>query len=366
MKIALCGRFNTDKKHQGGSAEVFLTLGELLSKHNEVTLFGRGKPTQDIINMCNKNSIKFYYIPSDNVINILLGPFRALRLLRKNWNNFDLIHTHTGSFAWASTFFRKKCKIITNIHQYLFPYESNFKIRIYFAFERLLLKYASKKSDLTITIAEYIKQIIKERWKLSNVKVIPNGINLKEFKYTIKKEEEFQFRMLYVGRLSNQKGVSKLIESIFLLKNKNIILDIVGDGEEEFRLKKLVLSKNIKNVIFHGRKSGKELLSFYNSANVFLLASDFEGQSLVLLEAMAIGIPIVASDVPGTHELIQNVGILVNPPTPEAFAEAIEKLIRNPKLRERLAKNGLKEVKKYSWDNVDNQIEKNYREILKR
>ncbi|MGY4884320.1 MAG: glycosyltransferase family 4 protein [Nanobdellota archaeon] len=365
MKIALCGRFHTNKRHQGGSAEVFLTLGELLSKNNEVTLFGRGKPTQEIVNMCKKNKIKYYYIPSDSIINILLGPFRALRLLRKHWDNFDIIHTHTGSFALASTFFRKKCKVITHVHQYKLPKSSNIFVKMYSSLERKLLKIASKNSDLTITIAEYIKKIIKDKWKIKNVEVIPNGIDLKKFKYKKRKEDKEQFNLIYVGRLSKQKNIDKAIEGVWLTK-EDIYFNIIGNGEEEKNLRKLIRKKGLTNVIFNGVRIGKELSEFYNKSDALILVSDFEGHSLTLLDAMLTGTPIIASDVDGIRDTIKNNynGLLVEP-TPEKIAEAIDKLIKNPKLREKLARNGLKEVKKYSWDKIVEQTEKVYEEVLK-
>ena len=87
---------------------------------------------------------------------------------------------------------------------------------------------------------------------------------------------------------------------------------------------------------------------------------------IVLLEAMARGLPVIATNIPAVKNVIKNnyTGLLVEP-TPEKIAEAIEKLIKNPKLREKLARNGLKEVKKYSWDKIVKQTEQVYREVLK-
>ena len=148
------------------------------------------------------------------------------------------------------------------------------------------------------------------------------------------------------------------------MKNK-VTLNIVGDGELRKDLEELAKKKKLKNVIFHGRKEGRELINFYKSADMFLLVSNYECLSLVLLEAMATGTPIIASDIPGTRLIIKNNynGILVKQ-TPRKIAEAIENLIKNPRLSENLARNGLKHIKKYSWDKIVTQTEQVYREVL--
>ena len=86
---------------------------------------------------------------------------------------------------------------------------------------------------------------------------------------------------------------------------------------------------------------------------------------MVLLEAMATKTAIIASDIPGIRSVIKNNynGLLVKP-TPEKIAKAIEELINNPKLRLKLTENGIKEVKKYTWDNVIGETEKIYREVI--
>jgi glycosyltransferase involved in cell wall biosynthesis len=127
-----------------------------------------------------------------------------------------------------------------------------------------------------------------------------------------------------------------------------------------------VKQKNIKNIIFHGKKTGKDLVKMYQNADIFISTTDQESFGLTYLEAMASGLPIITSNIPAVRNVVKNnyTGLLVNT-TSKDFAEAIEKLIKNPKLRERLAKNGIKEVRKYSWDKIVEQTEKVYEEVLK-
>ena len=173
------------------------------------------------------------------------------------------------------------------------------------------------------------------------------------------------FHLLFVGRISIQKNPKRLIESISLCKSK-VILDIVGDGDLLEETKRLVKQKNLKNVIFHGKKTGKSLIKIYQNSDIFISATDLESFGLTYLEAMASGLPIITTNLPAIRNVVKNnYNGLLTEPTPKSFANAIEKLIKNTKLRKKLAENGVKEVKKYSWDKIVKQTEEVYREVLK-
>ena len=128
------------------------------------------------------------------------------------------------------------------------------------------------------------------------------------------------------------------------------------------------LAKNLgidKNVKFLGSKNYKELASIYNLADIFVLASRQEGLPLVLLEAMASGIPVIASDVVGNHEYVGAAGILVSPQTPEKFAGEIDRLIDNKSLYEKLAQEGIKKSQKLNWPKIIHKFEKVYSQVSK-
>ena len=209
-------------------------------------------------------------------------------------------------------------------------------------------------------ILQYL--IRKYKIKEDKIQIIPNGVG--EQFFTKRKSKNKIPHLLFVGRVSIQKNPIRLIKSISLCESK-FILDIVGDGELLKETKELVKQKNLKNVIFYGRKTGKDLVKMYQNADIFISTTNQESFGITYLEAMASGLPIITTDLPAVRNIIKNGynGLLVEP-TPEKIAEAIEKLIKNPKLRQRLAKNGLKEVKKYSWDKIVKQTEQVYREVL--
>jgi len=123
----------------------------------------------------------------------------------------------------------------------------------------------------------------------------------------------------------------------------------------------------LKNFILHGKKTGKGLINFYKNADIFILTSDIEAMPLVLLEAMACKIPVIATDIVGVaSEVIQNnCGIIVKPRDSQALVEAIIRLLKNPKLAKKMGENGRKLVEsKYSWESISKQIDNIYQGVI--
>jgi len=235
-------------------------------------------------------------------------------------------------------------------------------------YKKLFLSKVLKNANRIIALNKDYKNLISKRYILSKNKiiVIPNATD-----FRIIKENKLRIRklkcLLFVGRFTSEKNITSIIEALSLLKNKDLRFFLAGDGEDKQKLITLIKELGLKKqVIFLGELNRKKLYKEYLKSDLVILPSKVECFSSVLLEAMATGVPIIASDIPGTRSVIKDNynGILVEP-TPEKIAEAIDKLIKNPKLREKLARNGLKEVKKYSWDKIVEQTEKVYEEVLR-
>lgn len=233
-------------------------------------------------------------------------------------------------------------------------------------FLQKILNYSSK---IIVPTKDYI-DLVSKKYSISKNKIyiVPYGIDLKKFKSLSGKSHD-PIRLLFVGRLEIQKNVPLLIRSFKKITEKNvrnIELHIVGDGEEKSKIINLIKEEKLeKKVILHGALRGKRLYKIFSNSDIFILTSRYESFGIVLIEAMVSGLPIVASNIPAVRNVVENnkTGLLVKP-LPEDFAKAIEKLLNSSQLREKLIKNGLEEVKKYSWDKIIEKFEDIYREVL--
>jgi glycosyltransferase involved in cell wall biosynthesis len=151
-------------------------------------------------------------------------------------------------------------------------------------------------------------------------------------------------RLLFVGRLDPEKGLSFLLQAVAILQeqNRNMHLDIAGSGLEEENLRKLAQELNLnKQISFHGYVPfGESLFSYYRAADFFILPSLSEGIPQVVLEAMAFGVAIIATRIPSLKGIIRHGenGWLVEPGSAMALANAISELTNNPIAADKLRK----------------------------
>jgi glycosyltransferase involved in cell wall biosynthesis len=168
-------------------------------------------------------------------------------------------------------------------------------------------------------------------------------------------------RVAFIGRLDPIKRVGDLVSAMTLLK-ADIVLDIYGEGSRRGEIQSAIARLGLKNrVTLHGAVAGSaEALA---KADVLVLPSDAEGFGLVLIEAMAAGVPVIGTRVPGIRDVIEDgiSGLLVPPRNPRALAGAIERVLSDASLREKLIAGGRDRVRRlYDWD----VCYENYRRLL--
>jgi glycosyltransferase involved in cell wall biosynthesis len=239
---------------------------------------------------------------------------------------------------------------------------------------RLLSKFVLRNADVAIALTEDMKK------KMQNIcdreiLVIPNGIDLKNFqdlppKHSIRKSLGIGINdevILFVGRFRPEKGLKYLIYAMQIIKQKNVSarLMLVGEGPEENNLRQLVHQLNLNSVTFVGQIANEKVPQFMMAADIFMLPSLSEGLPNVVLEAMASGLPIVASKVGGLPEIIiEGInGFLVEPKNAEQIAEKVILLQSNDELRENISKNNKEKVRGYSLNTVIENLEGAYQKL---
>lgn len=166
-----------------------------------------------------------------------------------------------------------------------------------------------------------------------------------------------KIRLLNIGRLSPEKGVSYLIDGVYKMREKygyDVTLTIVGSGMEESHLKEKIKKMGLNGCVkFLGYiPYNSEIINLYRNSDVFILPSLTEGVPKVILEALANGLPVIATSVGGIPEIIKDGenGILIPPADSEAIANAIHRLINNKNLIIDMIKKGLETIKEYTLE----------------
>lgn len=226
-----------------------------------------------------------------------------------------------------------------------------------------LIKYIWINADKVIANSQGLKELACADFKKKPVYVIPNGINTAEFYPARQKKTNRLIKILYVGRLSKQKGLRYLLDAIAIINKTagpDFVLEIVGEGPERKRLIKKSSKLNILDkVIFSGWSNRDGILSKYQDADVFVSVALAEGMPNTILEAMAVGLPVVVSDIPPHKELIiaNKNGIFVPPKTSGPLADAIIFLIENTALRRTMGDANAQKAKGHSWQSSASKLE---------
>ena len=223
----------------------------------------------------------------------------------------------------------------------------------------------AKEATAIVTISKYSVEKIQQYYGVNpnKIQIVPNGVDIEAFKPSKNQtalKQQFNLgtgpSVLFVGNLIPRKGL------LFLVKAAKVIVKqqpdtkflIAGEGPLKNQLISSIKEENLSsNFTFLGRIEEKLLPSLYNCSDVFVLPSIQEGQGIVLLEAQASGKPVVAFDIGGIREAVQNgeTGLLVNPGESDALAEALIKLLNDKTMHEKMGANGRKFiVENYTWD----------------
>lgn len=277
---------------------------------------------------------------------------------------FDLLHLHSPlvptlpAFALACA----KCPTVGTFHTY-FDRSLGYSI-----LKGWVQKTFVNKLNGQIAVSQSCIDALEPFFRI-NARIIPNGVNISEFNPDVPVFPHFddgKKNLLFLGRLDPRNGLPLMIQAFSLIKSKfsEVRLIIVGDGPLRKYYKRLVPDGLEEDIHLVGPVL-KERNRYYASCDIFCSPVEKASFGITLLEAMASGKPIVATDNCGYRELLsQNEGFLIPPRDPAAFADAILKLLRNPGLSEEMGRFGREKALQYSWDKVVDEVAAYYEEVL--
>lgn len=336
------------------SAQTLSNLG-----HN-VCIYTISKNSNKELNALTGEKIKVFTLPSIKAL-----AYRGERLALplglsiKNMKKFkpDIIHTHTPfSIGWEAIWCAKKLKIpLVGTHHTFFDHYLKYIYLDYKWAKNLTWKGTVmyyNYCDLVISPTQSLANGLKTNNLKKNIEIVPNPVDINKFCPPKNEDEKNKLKLslqikgkslVYVGRIGYEKSIAQVIKavSIVVKEIKDIKFLIIGDGPEKNNLIKLTRDLGLQNnVIFTGFIYGDDLVRALQASDIFLLGSKSENMPLAVLEAMAVGLPIVSVSSLGMIEIVkdrQN-GFLLSPDNPEEMAEKIMELLGDDSLLNNFSK----------------------------
>jgi phosphatidylinositol alpha-mannosyltransferase len=213
------------------------------------------------------------------------------------------------------------------------------------------------------------------RYVPGDYEIIPNGVDLSYYRPdvpVIEKYNDGKLNIVFMGRLEFRKGINYLLKAFLEVKAQmpNTRLIICGPGTKlRKRYEQWVKDQHLQDVVFTGMVSFEDQPSYYRTADVFCApATSRESFGMILLEAMATGRPIVATNIEGFAAVVTNgeEGILVPPMTVHPLAEALLKLLQDKELRVKMGQKGLITAQKYNWEGIATRVLAYYAKTIER
>jgi glycosyltransferase involved in cell wall biosynthesis len=369
---------------KGGAENRYWEVSKRLARKHEVHVFTmrpEGTPAEETLEgiyVHRTNEFKDLYSQNGRrrVWPSVIFSWELLKQLLRGYGQFDVVDF--SAFPYIPCLSAKilsvnwHAPLAVTFHEvwgpYWFEYFKNpFSARVGKFFEHSTAQLANK----IIAVSQWTALALSEVYNVSQEKitVIPNGVSLDLIR-SVSKEKE-PLKILYVGRLIEHKHVDWLLTAMktILKSYPEASLHIIGDGPQRNFLESYACELGIAHAVrFYGTLSNRlEVIEHMKSASVFVLPSTREGFSMVTLEAMAAGTPVVVVKAPlnAALDYVKDGlnGLVVEPNKPDAIVNAITLLFQDSNLCLKLIQNGLSVAQLYNWDTITDMLEKLYRSI---
>jgi phosphatidylinositol alpha-mannosyltransferase len=280
---------------------------------------------------------------------------------------FDVLHFHEPFVPFLSLFLLRES---TSVNIATFHAYAGFSPS--YEFGSRALRGHARRLHGRIAVSAAARHFI-DRFFPGDYKVIPNGVDVPRFAKAvpIARWQDGRPNVLFVGRHEPRKGLLDLLKAHRIMRKtgSNARLLVVGSGPQEREARRYVATRGLQGVEFLGRVSDSEKAQLFRTADVYASpATGGESFGIVLLEAMAAGTPIVCSDIHGYKGVVRRgrEGLLVPPRAPRELAIAIDRLLRDPALREQMGAAGQERAEDFSWPRVTAKVDDYYGFVIRR
>lgn len=360
LKISLVSPYPMEEARGGVQEHIRQFANYLKSQGHKPTIIAplyekSKKPDKEIIHLGKAKPYSYKgtiaYISRRPVLPITIG-----RLLKNHPQDITHFHEPEVSFPSMQLLWASHAYNFVTFHAYNEP---SWKFTLYAPLRFPYGRIITGRIVVSETVYKSVNHYFPGKYKL-----IPNAVDTRRFNPKNPKLEKFKdskLNILFVGRLEERKGLKFLLAAYKNIRSQNadIRLIVVGDGMKRKEYVSYVTKNKIEDVYFEGRVSDELLPSYYATADIYCSpATHGESFGIVLLEAMASGIPTIAGANPGYKNLISDGknGFLVDPSDTVRFVSLLTKLIANKNLRKRFSIAGLAKAKQYDWQTVGRRI----------
>jgi len=283
-------------------------------------------------------------------------------------HTFDLLHFHEPwvPFVSRQILARSNVKNVATFHAKLPESRMNRTIeKVITPYTKSIMKSLDALTAVSEAAADYVHSLTDR-----DIHIIPNGINVEKYQQNVSRKKSSKKTILFVGRLERRKGIMFLLKAFreLVLSDDTIELHIAGAGPDEARLRRYIQDLEIPRTTFHGFVTEKKKIQLMSEATIFCSPAPYgESFGIVLLEAMALGTPIVAGDNPGYSAVMKDRGSLsiINPKDTNSFVRRLQLMIYDEVLRKAWREWALDYVQQYSYEKVVDQYEKLYQSTCK-
>jgi phosphatidyl-myo-inositol alpha-mannosyltransferase len=294
--------------------------------------------------------------------------YRCVKQILKE-ENFDVVHVHEPAVPMLSLVVLRHSHAV-NVGTFHAYREKNMLYDV----GKQLLKRAFNRLDGRIFVSDAVREYVT-RYFPGEYILIPNGIDCARFCnpsiQPIEKFNDGRPNILYVGRMDKRKGFRYLMCAFPLIKRAipEARLIVVGafTDKEKTPFVRYARTHRLHSVNFVGQVSRQDLPRYYRTATVFCAPSTgFESFGMILLEAMAAGVPIVASDITGYRSVVENgmEGLLAPPKDEQAIARAVIELLRDPARRVQMSAAGQRKAAQHDWDLIAQRVLTYYEQLI--